>query len=69
MNDKVFSGKFWLCITAAICLLSLTITVCHALWATDGAEISNGHAAVLALLTTILTAIITHYFTKKGDTP
>ena len=67
MNEKLLSGKYLLCIVSAICLLGLTATACHALWAPDGVEMNNGIAAVLAMLTTLLTAIITHYFTKQGN--
>ena len=67
MNDKLYSGKFWLCITAALCLLGLTMTVCKVLWASNGAELGSGASAVIATLTTILTAIVTHYFTKRSE--
>jgi hypothetical protein len=67
MNEKLFSGKFWLCNVAALCLFALTLTVCHALWTVGDKEVNNGIASVLAMLTTILTAIITHYFTKQGN--
>lgn len=65
MNEKLYSGKFYLCIIAGLCLLGLSLTVCRALWLSDGSEVNSGIAAALGMLNTLLTAIITHYFTKQ----
>jgi Na+/melibiose symporter-like transporter len=67
VNKKLTSGKFWLCIVAAICLLMLTATLCKTLWNSPDGDLGSGSAAVLAMLTTILTAIVTHYFTKRSN--
>ena len=67
MNAKLTSGKFYLCMASVLCLLMLTVTVCRSLWMSENGDLGSGSAAVLAMLTTLLTAIVTHYFTKRTD--
>lgn len=65
MNEKLFSGKFLLCVSAALCLVLLTITACIAILTQSG---DNPIVlALVALLSNILTGITTHYFTKRAD--
>lgn len=64
-TDKFTSGKFWLCMIAGLCLMGLTVTCCRALWISGESEVNGGVSAVLGMLNTLLTAIITHYFTKR----
>ena len=66
-TDKFTSGKFWLCMIAGLCLAGLTLTACRSLWMLKEGDVSNGIASVLGMLNTLLTAIVTHYFTKKAE--
>ena len=67
MNEKLFSGKFWLAIITGICLLSLTIVVGAVLWNNPTGDVSGAVSTVIGILAATISTVIANYFNKKDD--
>lgn len=65
--NKLFSGKFWMAITACISIGTLTGTVCAIIYNNPTADLNDSVAIILGALLGILGTITTSYFKKKDD--
>lgn len=68
--DKFLSGRYLLCVSASICIVMLTLATCiNTVLTRNLIDVNPQTLAMITVLTNVLTAITTHYFTKQRSNP
>lgn len=65
-KSKLYSGRFLLCLCAALAMILFTFALAAILWSTRlQTEVNPAIMAGLALMSNLMTAIVTFYFSQR----